>query len=469
MNKTIKNILKVTSSNVTTIISGIVVGFVLPKILSINDYGYYKTFTLYTTYIGLFNLGIADGIVLKYGGKNFNELNRKTFRSYFRWYILIHLIIFALLVFFCIVFLKNNTKFIFIALAIDMIAVNVTSYFQQISQITERFQELSFRKILQSFLSILSVLLLYFIYISYDTVSYKLYIIFLLFINIFLSLWYIKTYKEIVFGSSERLCETKRKALSLIKNGFPLLFANLCSTLILSLDRQFVNMLFDTTTYAIYAFAYNILQLVTVATSAISTVLYPTLMRTTESKLKDNYKILSSAMLIFVFGALILYFPLCIFIEWFLPKYTDSLVIFRIIFPGLSISTLVTVIMHNYYKVLGYSFLYFIRSLLILVVTFIANTVAYVLFKSPIAISIASLIVMFFWYIYIESLFRKKYKIKLHSNLIYLVLSAFGFYFITSMSNNIIGMLVYLLYYVFITLLLKKENLKNFMILIKEG
>ena len=63
----IKNIIRVLLSNVATIISGIVIGFIIPKILSVRDYGMYKTFTLYMTYAGFFSLGIIDGIVLKFG------------------------------------------------------------------------------------------------------------------------------------------------------------------------------------------------------------------------------------------------------------------------------------------------------------------------------------------------------------------------------------------------------------------
>ena len=81
--KTIKSIIGVTLSNCTTILSGIVIGFLIPKILSVDSYGLYKTFTLYTTYIGFFSLGIIDGIVLDYGGYNFEKLNKEKFRSFF--------------------------------------------------------------------------------------------------------------------------------------------------------------------------------------------------------------------------------------------------------------------------------------------------------------------------------------------------------------------------------------------------
>lgn len=83
-NKTLKSIIGVALSNCTTIVSGLVVGFLIPKILSIEDYGMYKTFSLYTTYIGFFSMGIIDGIVLDYGGKDYGQLKRSKFRSFFQ-------------------------------------------------------------------------------------------------------------------------------------------------------------------------------------------------------------------------------------------------------------------------------------------------------------------------------------------------------------------------------------------------
>ena len=75
-----KNILIVTISNIIRLVAGMAIGLVIPKFLSIEDYGYYKTYTLYMTYIGLFSLGLIDGIYLKYGGMDYNELDRNKFR-----------------------------------------------------------------------------------------------------------------------------------------------------------------------------------------------------------------------------------------------------------------------------------------------------------------------------------------------------------------------------------------------------
>ena len=236
-----------------------------------------------------------------------------------------------------------------------------------------------------------------------------------------------------------------------MKIGFPLLFANLCSTLILTLDRQFVNTLFDNTTYAIYAFAYNLLSLVTVATSAISTVLYPILKQSNEDTLKRMYEKLVEVILVFVFAALLVYFPLSIFIDFYLPKYHDSLVIFRIIFPGLAISTSITVIMHNYYKTMGKNIIYFRKSLVTLGFSALANYIAYLIFKTTIAISIASIITMGLWYLFVEEYFVKIYAVKWKKNFLYMIFMMVSFYTITSIASFWLSMVAYFIAWLVIT------------------
>lgn len=463
----IKHIIDVTLSNVSTIIAGIIVGFFLPKLLSVADYGWYKTFTLYMTYVGFFSLGLIDGIVLKYGGYDYSELDRTLFRSLFKWYFLIH-IIFACFVSIISIFINDlNYRIILLFLSVNMIAVNITGYFQQISQITQRFKEYSLRKIIQSILNIIIVFIYFCIYRAFEINSYIYYLVLFVLANVGLTIWYTYTYRDIVFGKSASLLSTKSDVLNLCKIGFPLLFANLCSTLILTIDRQFVSILFDTAIYAQYAFAYNMLALVTVATSAMSTVLYPTLKRTTKKVIRNDYPFLVSMILIIVFGALTVYFPLCLFVEWFLPKYEESLIIFRIVFPGLALSSPITVIMHNVYKTEGNNFLFFKKSLVVLLLTIIANGVAYTAFQSTQAISISSIIIMVFWYFFAESYFYKEYSYSGKKNSSYIIIMMVSFYLLSSISNYYVGFVIYFAFFLFITIVFfrttsqKMKNLFN--------
>ena len=288
---------------------------------------------------------------------------------------------------------------------------------------TSRFNELSLRTVIQSMLTVLSALILWVLYkFSGQLLSYRVYTVIFVAISFVLTIWYIYTYRDITFGHRESFQDNRKTIWSFFVTGFPLLFANLCSTFILIIDRQFVNILFDTDTYAVYAFAYNMLSLITTATSAISTVLYPALKKSDSEKNKVKYSSLISLILILVYACVLVYFPLCWFVGWFLPQYAESLPIFRIILPGLAIQSAITIIMHNFYKTDGKEPIFFIKSILILAVSFLANLVAYCLFKTTISISFASIIVMVFWYVLIETYFVRNYKAKWIKNFVYMII-----------------------------------------------
>lgn len=443
--KTIGDVFKVAASNILKLLGGILVGFLLPKIIGVTDYGYYKTFTLYASYVGLLHFGFADGLYLKYGGKDYDELDKSSFRFYASFLIGLELLISAIGAVISLLFLSGEMRFIFICLVFYLLTANITNFYQIISQITGRFNELSIRTVFQSVLTAAGVAALWVVHRFFDAaISYRIYTVICVVINIILTLWYIFTYRDITFGKQDR--SNKAELWHFIRLGFPLLVANLCSTLILTLDRQFVNLLFDTDTYAVYAFAYNMLGLITTALSAISTVIYPTLKRTDEKTLKNTYTKLIEVILILVFACLLVYFPLCPFVNWFLPKYADSLVIFRIILPGLAISSAITIVMHNYYKTMGKETNFFIKSIIVLVLSAIANYVAYAIFKTTQAISVASIIVMVIWYVMIESYFIRQHKIKWVKNFAYMLLMSAGFYLITCLNIWWAEMLIYLVF-----------------------
>lgn len=457
----VKSIFGVAISNVITIIGGIIVGLVLPKVLPVEDYGWYKTFTLYTAYIGFVSLGIIDGIVLKYGGKDYEEINRPLFRSFFSWYSLVHFA-FCILAFIGAVFIKDaNYKFILVSLGIYTIISNYSGYFQQISQITQRFREYTTRKIISSVLKIFNVGVLFVWAALGFPPTYKVFLVVFISTELLVTAWYVYTYRDIAFGDKLSLSDTRKEIFQLSITGFPLLFAHLCASLILSLDRQCVSILFDTSTYAKYAFAYNMLSLVTVATSAVSTVLYPTLKRTTPETMKKNYGALITMISIIVFGAIVSYYPLCLFIEWFLPQYSESLPIFRIVFPGLALSSSVTVVMHNYYKAEGKNLVYFKKCILVLAVSAAANAIAYWMFRTTASISIASIITMVIWFLYCDIYFVKKYEVNQNKNYIFISTMMILFYACSAISNYYLGLSIYLVLFITVTWIIHHEIIKN--------
>ena len=455
--QTIFSIIKVSISNIFKLLAGVLVGFLLPKLIGVDDYGYYKIFTLYAGYVGLFHFGIADGIYLQFGGKDFEELNKGDFRYYSRCLISIEIIISALIcVISCIIF-EGDYKFIFICVSIYLVAMNITNYYQLISQVTKRFNELSFRNIIGSSLTILSLLILFIInrYTSFKP-NYRMYVILVIISTVILGCWYLYTYRGITFGKASPL--NIKCIIQFIIIGFPLMLSSLCVSLILTIDRQFVSILFDISVYAVYAFAYNMLSLVTTAISAISTVLYPVLKRADEKSFINNYERLVEGIQVLVFGSLVLYYPLCAIVKTFLPQYVDSLPIFRIIFPGIAISSTVTIVMHNYYKTLGWNTKFFIKSIITLLFAIAANYIAYCSFKTTSSISIASIITMILWYVFVQYDLVKAISVNYVRNSIYIVFMMVAFYGITMIPNIAVGIMTYLGGFFIITMLFYKND-----------
>lgn len=59
-----KNVLLVIISDGVKLISSIMAMFLIPVIFSKQDYGFYKLFLLYISYVGMFHFGFLDGIYL---------------------------------------------------------------------------------------------------------------------------------------------------------------------------------------------------------------------------------------------------------------------------------------------------------------------------------------------------------------------------------------------------------------------
>ena len=51
--------------------------------MSIDGYGYYQLFLFYSTYVGLFQFGVSEGVYLENGGKKFSQLNHLSLSNCF--------------------------------------------------------------------------------------------------------------------------------------------------------------------------------------------------------------------------------------------------------------------------------------------------------------------------------------------------------------------------------------------------
>lgn len=462
--KILLNITKISGSNLATIVASLASGFLLPKYMSIDDYAYYKVFSLYVAYAAILHFGFADGILLSFGGKKYEELNKEEMRCYSVSFILLELLVACVIIIVSAFALKSEYRFIGILIGIYTFSLNVTSYYRFISQATQRFDEMSIRNILQSVFKLAAVIIpiLLLNLGVLNSFTYVIYISSLVGINVLLMIWYLYTYREITFGPRDSLNIHLVSFMEIFKLGILVTVAYEVSNLIFVADRQFVSLLFDTKIYASYSFAYSIIGLITTFIGAISTVMFPILKTLSDEALPRSYPMIMNLFTIFSMAALCVFYPLIIFVKWFLPDYISSIIFIKIVFPALAISSCITIIVSTYYKAIKKVNIYFKASVLALVLAILLNYLAYSCFKSAEAISVASVLTLILWYVTIGSHAAKLFGYNLGRQLIYMFVMISVFYVLVfSVSNYWLGLAINVVSYIVISLLFYHNELFN--------
>src|SRR6202043_804367 len=55
----------------------VLLAFVIPRLVSVEDFGYWRLFLLYAGYTGLLHLGLADGTLLRWAGRPLGEFRHE--------------------------------------------------------------------------------------------------------------------------------------------------------------------------------------------------------------------------------------------------------------------------------------------------------------------------------------------------------------------------------------------------------
>ena len=464
MNKKIKDFSYALSANALNFIMGIVTGFLIPKFLGIEDYGYLKLFTFYTTYVGLMHLGFLDGIYVKYGSYDYEQLPKEKFRGYFR-FLCVEQVVEAIvlsLLFFGIN--KDGPRgIVIIFVIINMVILNLTTLFAFVHQFTKRFKLFSINMILTKLLYVMGCLGLF----AFSIYQYVPYIILQTVVNVVILIIYIAYNKEIVFGISDSLKGSIKEHMALIKMGSFVMIGNFMTIMILGIDRLFVDRLFSIKDFAMYSFAYSLVSLFYILLNSLTQVIYPYLTRTSTDKLKDVYEKIRILITIVMGSTLSAYFVIKIIVLKFLPEYIDCLNILLFLVPTIVLSAQISILVANYYKVLKETKDYTKNSIVALILGIATNIIGYVINKSVESIAIATLISFIIWVLYSDNYFKKKLNInvlKAQVLEIYVIVIFIisGYYF-----NWYMGLIIYLLLLVGFVLLKYRKECKNIVIFVK--
>ncbi|WP_309120841.1 hypothetical protein [Paenibacillus sp.] len=459
----IKNLSYSLVSNIISVIVSILIILIIPKLIGVQEYGYFQLYLFYTSYVGFLHLGWNDGIYLRYTGKDYLDLDKGLFFSQF--YMLLFMQSFIALIIFTfsiVFFVDENKLFIYQMTALCLILTNVRQMLLYILQGTNKIVEYARIIVFERIIYCLIVFSLLFTGVT----DYKL-IIQADLVGKLISLFYaMYCCRDIVYKRVQKFSFSLTEILENIKSGISLMFANIASMLIIGVVRFGIERTWDVSAFGKVSLTLSISKLLMLLINSVGMVLFPVLRKVNGESLPRIYITLRDILMVFLFASLITYYPIKEILLVWLPKYTDSLFYMALMFPICVFEGKMALLISTYLKTLRKEKLILRVNLISLVLSLVLTLVTTEILHNLNLAIISMVILLCFRCIIAEAFLSRIIKIPFYKDAMLEIIMTTTFIIAGWYADSSISIIIYgfaLVIYVCI----KKKDLKNSIISLK--
>lgn len=321
---------------------------IVPKFLSVEDFGLWQLFLFYFSFLGFFHFGWEDGIYLRYAGKHFKELNTRLFAGQFYFIFIVQVIIAFMVCTMCFIVDLEHSKKIALICAVALIPfVNFNNLCSFIMQITNRISD--YAKIL------LTERVIYLLGVAYLLVfldSHRFRDMYAAEVLAILGVSCVGGFlcRHLIMPHFPPVQEIMIESIENISVGIKLLIANVAGILIIGIIRYGISLGWDVSTFGKVALSLNISNFLMVFINSVSVVFFPWIKSLDEDKRVSVYMKIRDALTILLFGAMLGYYPIKFLLSLWLPKYADSFIYMSVLFPICLFEGKVSVLINTYLK-----------------------------------------------------------------------------------------------------------------------
>lgn len=326
-----KNVIFAVGANMTRIITTLIMTLLLPKIMSVESYSYWQLYHFYATYLVYSTLGWTEGLYMKYGGTDYQKLNRNLISSQV-WGIAVHELVFACVVILVGRFLLVNSVvklWLIVGAAIYMIIHVILSQLQTVLQASNRISDYarvySFERMLFLGLSVLCVLI--------GQIGFSAFILAEIFSNAVLTIYALFLCKKVVFAKTVGFKEGFHEERDLISIGCSISLASFLGQLIIGVVRFGVEQRYGTVAFGKLSLSFSMANMAVTCITAVSIVIFPALKRLDKEKADRLYLPIRRLITFPLFGILLFYTPVKYILKLWLPEYADSLRYLAVLLP----------------------------------------------------------------------------------------------------------------------------------------
>ena len=426
----VKDIFRVFTTNMIKFFVALIATFLIPAVLSVDEYGYYKVFGLYAAYTGILHFGFCDGLFLNYGGKKLETCRKDKIAVEQATIAIFELIVSVLILTFGLA--AGNV--IIILLALNVLPSIMITFYTFLYQATGDFKKYAKVYNFQSLTTLVINSTLVFMIKPASGLIYAGAVVVVNYTAFILAVY--KFNKEYKVGFSSFSFKLFKKY---VLSGILLTVGTLSFLLFESIDRWFVKGLMGLTFFAYYSFAAQLLSALNMFANPIGMTLFSYLSRNKSKEFEYTIKTSIISLLLFMLnGVYVLRFIVRVFFE----KYEAAQSVIIILFLAQVFLLLNSIVYINLYKTYLKQKQYFISLVFVIAISVGLNALFYYMIaKSMIMIAVATLVSMFIWTIINSTNFKDIQLKPLHLLFVAIVM---GTYLLTSFfANEIVGLCIY--------------------------
>ncbi|WP_214824794.1 hypothetical protein [Exiguobacterium sp. s28] len=456
--KMLSNISYTVLSNIITLLVSALGVLVVPKLLSIEGYGYWQLYLFYVAYVGFTHLGLNDGIYLKYGGKDYEELNKRIFSTKFYFLVILQIFFVSLIYVITNFYVSNDERrFIWYSISSAMLFTNLTYMLLFILQATNRIKDYAKAIILGKLLFLIFLLILIFFV---NNKSFQHIILIDLFSKGLMFFYTIYLCRDIVTSKVTLTVKVIKEVLDNIKIGALLMYSNIASLLIIGIVRFGIEKNWDVATFAKVSLTLSLSSFLMIFINTLSIVIFPLLRRITERELKSIYFVIRDFLMIILLIFLLITYPLMNIFSIWLPKYSDAIKYMAFLLPICIYEGKMSLLVNTYLKTLRKEKVMFKINLISLIFSVCLTTITTLVIKD-LTLAVLSITVIFaFRSILSEVVLSSILNVSIAKDIILETFLVIVFVSITWYLNTIPALSIYLMCFS-LYLVIKKTSIKS--------
>lgn len=302
----------------------------VPKVLGLEEYGYWQLFIFYSTYVGFCHLGLNDGVYLVHGGETREEIDKRSVNSQMlvgaAFQLAVAAVVLGLL---STAEMDGRRTFILACVAMFMVLKNMALYLGFVFQSMNETKLYSVSCMLERFcfLAPLATLLLF------QVRTFEGYVLSYLFstaVQLLFCFWFARDFLR---SGVESPIAAVREAIMSVRVGVKLMLANIASQLVLGIARFVIDASWGIETFGKLSLALSMVNFFLSFVSQASMVLFPALRQGGATDQRRFYRAARDGMSLLFPLIYLAYFPIKAFLEAWLPAYVDSIPYFILLLP----------------------------------------------------------------------------------------------------------------------------------------